>query len=219
MATPTGPCDPPSSTSLLSLARLHSFGLLVVAIIISLVLLPGSDTSLALSRETIAQGEWWRIVTSQLAHLGPAHALMNAAGFFIISFSFRPDFSPAHEATVLLTSMIAVAAGILLMNPEIHWYMGLSGAIYGLLIHHLVAGAREQRRLAWLFIAGVTGKLAYEQWFAPPDRLTEVIIGGMVAVDAHLYGACWGAVCGVISRGGEQVLKRRANAPASSQQQ
>lgn len=217
MASPTGPRAP--SASLLSLARFHGFALSIVTVILSLSLLPVSDTYLALSRAAIAQGEWWRVVTSQLAHLGPAHALMNAAGFFIISFSFRPDFSPVHEATVLFTSMIAVAAGILLLNPEIHWYMGLSGAIYGLLIHHLVAGAREQRRLAWLFIAGVTGKLAYEQWFAPPDRLTEAIIGGMVAVDAHLYGACWGAICGLISRGGQQVFKQRADAPANSPQQ
>jgi rhomboid family GlyGly-CTERM serine protease len=201
---------------MMAMIRKNSFGLLVVVAVLGLALLPIDETSLALSRDAVSRGEWWRVLSSQFAHLGPAHALMNATGFFIISFSFRADFSPLHEALVLTSSMVAVAAGILALNPEIHWYLGLSGAIYGLLMHHLVAGAPQQRTLAWLFIGGVAAKLAYEQWIAPPDRLTEAIIGGMVAIDAHLYGACWGMLCGVLTKLLTPVINRKKGAPANS---
>ncbi len=174
------------------------------ALVVGLVLLfsfsPASLVALlSLTQTGISQGEWWRLLTSQIVHLSVNHALLNAAGFTIVSVAFRQDVSALREVTVLLASMLCVGLGIYAFNPEIGWYVGLSGAIYGVLVHHLMVGARRTPVIAGGFLVFVVGKVIYEQFLAGPDRDIETFIGGAVAEDAHLYGVMIGLLAGGIS--------------------
>lgn len=154
---------------------------------------------LSLARPPVFAGEWWRVFTSQIVHLSVNHAGLNAAGFFIVSYSFKQDVSPLREIVALLFSMLAVGLGILYLNPEILWYVGLSGAIYGVLVHHLIVGSRRTPVISCGFLLFVVSKVIYEQWFAGPDRAIESFIGGQVAEDAHLYGTLMGIPLGIAS--------------------
>ncbi len=153
---------------------------------------------LALVHEAVAQGELWRLVTSQFVHLGFNHTMLNLVGYLIISASFREDVSPWQECTGLFASVIGVGLGIYYLSPEIQWYVGLSGAIYGLLVFDLLLGWRRSPFLALFFSLFLAGKFVYEQLIAGPETVSAEFIGGLVAIDSHLYGAITGALTGLI---------------------
>jgi len=106
-----------------------------------------------------------------------------------------------------------VGVGIFLFNPEINWYVGLSGAIYGILTHYLIVGWHRSPFLSGFFALFLLGKFVYEQLIAGGDTVTADIIGGVVAVDSHLYGALTGLVTGTISN---RRFHRRPPTDASS---
>ena len=170
--------------------------------IVALVLLFGlasSDliTPLSLTREGLAAAQWWRLFTSHIVHLNFAHALLNASGFLLVSLAFRPWVSAAREFVVVLVAMPGVSLGVACLNPEIGLYAGLSGVVHALFAHHLVLAARHSPRLAGVWLAALAVKVFHEQYRAAPDRAMEQLIGGSVAVDAHLYGALIGLLLGL----------------------
>lgn len=173
---------------------------LVVVVVLLLGMSPDTWVqAMSLTQRGVASGEWWRLVTSQIVHLSMNHALLNAAGFLIVSASFRQDVTARREMGVLGVSMLGVGLGIYLFNPDIGWYVGLSGAIYGVLVHHLMVGARRTPLIASAFLVFVIGKVIYEQFLAGPDRDIEQFIGGAVAEDAHLYGVIVGSLAGLLA--------------------
>ncbi|MCP5016609.1 MAG: rhombosortase [Ketobacter sp.] len=176
------------------------FSVVVMIVICLTTLLPDHIIhSLALVHDHISNGELWRIVTSQFVHLGFNHTVLNLVGYLIVSASFREDVTPKEEMFALLASVLGVGIGIYLFNPEISWYVGLSGAIYGILAHYLIIGWRRSAILSAFFGVFLLGKFYYEQFVAGPDTVTAGIIGGAVAIDSHLYGALTGLVTGTLS--------------------
>lgn len=176
------------------------FSVLVMVVICLTTQLPDHIIhSLALVHDSVSNGEVWRIVTSQFVHLGFNHTVLNLVGYLIVSASFREDITPREEMIALGISVLGVGCGIYLFNPEIGWYVGLSGAIYGILTHYLIIGWRRSAILSLFFGLFLVGKFIYEQLIAGPDTVTAGLIGGMVAIDSHLYGAITGLVTGIIS--------------------
>lgn len=187
-------------------ARAHGFfqqwwfSLLVMALISVTTLLPHSVVDqLALQRDAVTGGEWWRIISSQFVHLGFNHTLLNIVGYLIIATAFREDVTPAEEAVSLLLANLGVGLGIYFFSLDIVWYVGLSGAIYGLLTHNLIVGYRRSPILSIFFGLFLAGKFYYEQFISGPDTATAAFIGADVAIDSHLYGAITGFVTGFIS--------------------
>ncbi|OUS02163.1 rhombosortase [Gammaproteobacteria bacterium 42_54_T18] len=173
------------------------FSLLVLVIIFTTASFGDSLTqALSLKREMISQGEWWRIITGQFVHLTTNHTLLNATGYIILCFGFRKEVTATEEMITLFIATIGVGLGIYWFNPEMAWYAGLSGAIYGLLVSNAMIGAKKTPYLSAFFLFFVTTKIIYEQFFAEPDRATAALIGGEVAIDSHLYGAIVGIIPG-----------------------
>ncbi|RLT95321.1 MAG: rhombosortase [Ketobacter sp.] len=176
------------------------FSVAVMLLICLTTLLPASTIhDLALVHDKVSDGEFWRIISSQFVHLGFNHTVLNLVGYLIVSASFREDITPTEEMTALGICALGVGMGIYLFNPEIGWYVGLSGAIYGILTHYLIIGWRRSAILSAFFGLYLIGKFVYEQLIAGPDTVTADLIGGAVAIDSHLYGAITGLVTGLIS--------------------
>lgn len=190
----------------LATARAHEFfrqwwfSLIVMVLITATTWLPESTIdALALIDAKVDQGEWWRIITSQFVHLGFNHTLLNIVGYLIISAAFREDVSAKEEAIALLFSVIGVGLGIYWLSDDIQWYVGLSGAVYGILAHNLIIGWRRSAILSMFFVVFLVGKFIHEQFISGPDTVTASFIGAQVAIDSHLYGAITGLVTGLIS--------------------
>ena len=150
-----------------------------------------SDVALRYDRAAIVSGEVWRLVSGHFVHLSASHLWLNLAGLALVTMLFGRGVSSRQWWLVIASSLASLALGFLLLEPQLNWYVGLSGLLHGLIL----AGAyfdltfpRKQRNLLALI---VVGKLAWEQAFGSLPFTAEAA-GGPVVVDAHLYGAIGG---------------------------
>lgn len=142
-------------------------------------------------REAILFGETWRLLTGNFLHLGYMHLLLNLAGLALIWMFFGARFNHAQWILIVLVSALATGAGLLVFNPDVGWYVGLSGALHGYFVAGCMAEIRLKLREGWWLLIVITLKLAWEQWHGAMPG-TASLAGGEVIVDAHLYGAISG---------------------------
>lgn len=146
---------------------------------------------LAYEREGLQAGQAWRLLSAHLVHLGWSHLALNVAGLAIIAWLVGHVFSGLRWLLIMLLSIAAIDAGLWFLNAEIEWYVGLSGMLHGLLVAGLFVGVANRDREALVLSAFVIAKIAWEQ-FSGPLPGSESTAGGVVIVDAHLYGAFGG---------------------------
>ena len=160
-----------------------------------LIMLLGDGAAMGLryQREAVLEGEIWRLLSGHLVHLGWSHLLMNLMALGLIWALFGDVLSIAAWLLLLLSSALFDGLGLLLMSPEIKWYVGMSGVLHGLFMAGALAAMVSGRRDGLLLLGVLAAKLLWEQ-FAGPLPGSETGAGGPVVVDAHLYGAIAGAV-------------------------
>lgn len=74
------------------------------------------------------------------------------------------------------------------------WYLGISGALHGILAAAAFVRIRRRDFAGWLLVGLLLAKLAHEQTHGPLP-----FAGDMpVVVDAHLYGALGGLAAAVL---------------------
>lgn len=156
--------------------------------------LAGSQLELLLefNREKISQGEYWRLLSSNLVHYGFPHLAMNAAAFILIGFSFLRELHwKAYLSLVLLTAL-AVNLGTLLFNPDLSFYRGFSGALHGLLVAGLLLNRFRNPWLSYLGVILVFAKIIHEHQADFQANQLQELLPVAVAVDSHMYGAIAG---------------------------
>jgi rhomboid family GlyGly-CTERM serine protease len=171
-------------------------GLIVCAIV--LLALGGEVVRSALQYErstVLDAGEYWRLATAHFVHGSLLHAMLNSAGLLLMAALFPRHYSPGAWIIVGISSVVAIDAGFVWNEPQLEWYVGLSGVLHGVLAAGAIAWWRnESKVLALALSLVVIGKLAWEQLAGALP-----LSGDMpVIVDAHLYGAVGGAVAALI---------------------
>ena len=151
---------------------------------------------LRFDRSAIQHGEVWRLFSGNFVHLGWSHLLLNLAGLAVIWMLYHRLLSLRSWLLVVVVSSLAVGVGLWLLNPQLEWYVGLSGSLHGLFFAGAITSLAAGYRAEWLLLVVMFGKLLWEQ-FVGPTPGTADLAGGPVIVDAHLYGAIAGIVCGV----------------------
>lgn len=148
-------------------------------------------------REGLAQGQLWRLFTGHFIHLGWSHALMNLAALGLLVYLLAEGLEAASLLGLIVASSLAVDAGLWFLQPELEWYVGLSGVLHGLFAGLLLLQwfCRRERYL-WLILL-LSVKLGWEGMTGPLP-MTADLAGGPVVTVAHLYGAL-GGVLGAIS--------------------
>jgi rhomboid family GlyGly-CTERM serine protease len=168
-----------------------------IALTCMLLALCGERVALALryDRAAIIQGhEYWRLLTGHLLHANTRHLLLNLAGLGLIASLCRACYTFGQWLWVSMLVLIAIDAGFLLRMPDLGWYVGLSGALHGV----LAAGAVRWWRIESLWLAAalssiLLAKLSWEQWQGALPLAGNI----NVVVNAHLYGAVGGLVGGL----------------------
>jgi rhomboid family GlyGly-CTERM serine protease len=170
-------------------------GLALLALVLLSLLGESGRLALRYEREAVLQGEYWRLVTGHLVHGTPLHLLLNAAGLGLIAALFTDDYSWRAWLLIALFSLIAIDAGFVFWEPQLVWYVGLSGVLHGALAAGAVAWWRFESKLLALVLSAIfAGKLAWEQWHGALPLSGDL----PVVVDAHLYGAIGGLVAGLL---------------------
>ncbi|MEM7258517.1 MAG: rhombosortase [Pseudomonadota bacterium] len=145
------------------------------------------------SREDIGNGQWWRLLTGNLVHLGYPHLFLNLAGLAVISLLLASSMTVTQWSITGVVSMTAVGLGLWWFDVQLNWYVGLSGVLYGLLLGGAIAEFRRQKLIAVIIAVYTIGKIGWEQIYGAVDS-SEAIAGGAVIVNAHLYGMVGGGV-------------------------
>lgn len=153
-----------------------------------------AESLLEFNREKISEGEYWRLLTSNLVHYGFPHVAMNAAALLLIGGSFLRELSLKAYLGLLLITALAVNLGTLVFNPELSFYRGFSGALHGLLVAGLLLNRLRNPWLSYLGVALVLAKIVHEHQADFQANQLQELLPVAVAVDSHMYGAIAGLV-------------------------
>lgn len=86
----------------------------------------------ALSRFSIADGEYWRLITAGFLHAGFFHLIFNMLSLWILGTLLEPAVGRLRFALIYLVSLLCGSFGALLLQPD-GLTVGASGAIFGLM--------------------------------------------------------------------------------------
>ena len=140
----------------------------------------------------VANGEWWRIITSAFFHLGLIHLAFNMYVLYLYGQLVERMYGPIEYAAIYLLCAAGGSVLTILVDPR-QSAAGASGAIFGLVgmlfvvsrRHHAVLG-REARTV----VAGIGSYLVFLLLF------TFLVPG--ISWTGHLGGLAVGALLGLL---------------------
>jgi membrane associated rhomboid family serine protease len=80
----------------------------------------------------VANGDWWRLVTSMFLHYGPFHLGLNMLMLWWVGSVMEQTLGRGRYLLLYVVSGLAGAAGVLLLSPTSQT-VGASGALFGIL--------------------------------------------------------------------------------------
>ncbi|OUR60030.1 rhombosortase [Bermanella sp. 47_1433_sub80_T6] len=164
---------------------------------------------LRFDHQAIGHGEYWRLLSAHVVHLGWAHGLLNAGGLLMVAW-MQPAGAPWRWLVFYVITSIVISMGLYL-DGSVNTYVGASGVLHGLLIMAAFFSHWLEPWRKSLVVFAVTTKLLWEQtpWYS--DASVSEMIGGYVVVDAHFLGGLAGLMVVVMA-----LLKKSANSGAPS---
>jgi rhomboid family GlyGly-CTERM serine protease len=150
-------------------------------------------------RSSIANGEWWRVLTGHLDHLNWKHLLMNSLFLGLLLALFRPLARPSRTLCLWLIACLLISLMMWFFSPKIYWYVGLSGSLYALLVYSLAKDTSYPMIFRVLALGFIGFKIALEQLNGEMSVISK-LVSGPVAIDAHLYGAMVGVLLVLVMR-------------------
>ena len=149
-------------------------------------------------RVAIAHGEPWRLFTGNFVHMGVGHLLEDMAGLVLLWLLFEDVLASWRLPMVVCLGALVVGVGLYIGDPQVYWYVGISGALDTVWAMGASMLILKRDRFGLVLAAVLVAKLVYEQIFGALP-FSSMATGGDVIVDAHLYGALAGALLGFAS--------------------
>ncbi|MFT4173000.1 MAG: rhomboid family intramembrane serine protease [Rhodocyclaceae bacterium] len=151
---------------------------------------------LAALRYVPARDALWHGAPAQLIHLGMPHLMLNLCGLAVCTLVARRHAAWAPMLGALVVSAMVVAIGLRWDVPPLAWYVGLSGALYGvtawLALAHICWLPSAPWRVLAVMCCVMIGAKAVVGVHAPAGPGTW--LGIPPAPTAHLYGYAGGLV-------------------------
>lgn len=152
---------------------------------------------LQFDRAAISVAELWRLISGHFVHLGPNHFLLNAFGLVLVWLLVGMHFTLRQWLIVIVVSIAGIDAGLWFFDPQLTWYVGMSGFLHGMLAAGIVKGFQAVPREATVVGVAVLMKIVFEQLIGPLPG-SEQSAGGDVVVNAHLYGVLAGVAAAAV---------------------
>lgn len=150
-------------------------------------------------RAGIEAGQWWRLVSGHLVHLGWTHLALNLTALWMLVALMRAPLSVFQWLVLLGCSMFLIDLGLYAFEPGVVWYVGLSGVLHGVAVVVGVRLRRTDKWSGWILLVGLVCKVIAEQLFGA-SSWSIAASGGPVVVAAHLYGGLGGLFALLILR-------------------
>jgi membrane associated rhomboid family serine protease len=153
-----------------------------------------AQNDLVLFGPAVADGDYWRLISSGFLHVEIIHILMNMLSLYWLGRLVEPALGHARYVGIYLASLLAGSLGVMILDPD-SATLGASGAIYGLLGAAIVMA---RNRGISLVQSGLLPVLAIN--FAITLTVPNISLGG------HLGGLVGGLLATFVV---EQISMRR----------
>ena len=140
----------------------------------------------SVSRATIADGEYWRLLTAGFLHSGFFHLAFNMLSLYILGSMLEPAIGRFRFGLIYAVSLLAGSFGALLLEPD-SATVGASGAIFGL----MGAGVVIMRNAGISIMESGLGL-----WIGLNLLITFASPG--ISIGGHLGGLAGGALAGLL---------------------
>ena len=153
--------------------------------------------ALVFKRTHIADGEWWRLITGNFVHTNYPHLALNLTGWWIMGLLFFDSFQ--SKKILLSTFFLSLFTGacLYLFSPNLEWYAGFSGVLYGLFLVGAITAILQKDYLFGFGVAAlIIGKVLWGHFIGESES-SAVLIGVPVATDAHLFGITGAVIVGI----------------------
>jgi membrane associated rhomboid family serine protease len=149
----------------------------------------------------VAEGEWYRLITSGFLHASLFHIGFNMLLLFFLGRLLEPALGTPRFLALYFASLLAGSLGALILEPN-SLTIGASGAIFGL------AGAT-------FIIARGRGMdaLAGEIGFLIVFNLIFSFVSPRISIGGHVGGLIGGVICALIIVAGEKGMLGRNRLP------
>jgi len=145
------------------------------------------QVDLGLTEDLLAQGEWYRLVTSGFLHFGVFHLLMNMVLLYQLGQLLEPALGHLRFGLTYAAALLGGSAGAMVLQPS-GLHGGASGAVFGLMA---AAAVGLQQRGVNPFRTGIGTTLVI-------NLLITFTIPG-ISIGGHLCGAVAGGLCAVVA--------------------
>ncbi|MEZ5077322.1 MAG: rhomboid family intramembrane serine protease [Solirubrobacterales bacterium] len=141
---------------------------------------------------SVAEGEWYRLLTGGFLHAGIIHIGFNMLLLFLLGRMLEPALGTPRFLVLYFASLLAGAFGALLLSPD-SLTVGASGAVFGLIA-------------AGFVIARGRGldQLAAQLGFLIVLNLVFTFGAARISVGGHLGGLIGGGICALAIVAGER---------------
>jgi membrane associated rhomboid family serine protease len=150
---------------------------------------------------SVAEGEWYRLVTSGFLHANVMHIGFNMLILFFLGRLLEPALGTPRFLSLYFASLLAGSLGALVLDPNA-LTLGASGAVFGLAgATFIIARGRGMDALA--------GQIGFLILF----NLFFSLASARISLGAHLGGLIGGTICALAIVAGERGMFGRNRLP------
>jgi membrane associated rhomboid family serine protease len=132
----------------------------------------------AVSRDTLADGQWWTLFTAALLHANPIHLVLNLVGLGLFGLLLEREIGWPRLAVLAVSSAAVSSACSVLIHPS-GVTVGVSGLIFALVGWALVRDKHRTRALGAIAWPSIVVGLVYT--FFTPGTSIGGHLGGLIA--------------------------------------
>jgi membrane associated rhomboid family serine protease len=150
------------------------------------------------SRDALAAGDWWTLLSANVLHVNPIHLVFNLVGLLLVGILLEREIGWRRMGLLCLVGGLAsMSLGVLLQQGA--GVVGISGVVYALATYALLRDVHRTRGLG------------YAAWAMVPAGVIYTFLMPGVSIGGHLGGLIAGFALGYAfertrSRGTEPVL-------------
>lgn len=167
---------------------LRQRGLLGISLSLVLILLQTWQPELYFQRQLIQSGEIWRLWTGNLVHTNVWHVALNIGGWGLLLLLAPNSLTTRYLMLSIAVLMSVVGLGLYSCNPNLLWYAGFSGVLYGLFTLAGIYWLLERDYVLGLMLLLFSGGKAFSDLALGGDSLSSQLIAAPVIYAAHIYG-------------------------------